>query len=290
MLTRPKRTSFSKYLAWLPGVALSGLLLWFLMPGKFHSQVSDKRVSSSGALTPRSPLTNKESIRRVYPYSVIPGGVQNIKELTDAIGRDPLVAAHYLGFDVTSAQLVRLTRDRMVYVSYRRENQIYWTKKKLKLVRGETLITDGKHSARTRCGNLVSETRVGPVSPHEPSEQTLDTPQSAPSASPTTLANLNLPLWRPSSTVPQDGTPWPAGVFPPLVGPIGGVVQNSAISQNPIVQNTSNGQNPTVGSLPTQGGGSFTSDPGTIVTPEPATITLVSSGIAALWLWKRKKR
>src|SRR5712664_2708415 len=50
----------------------------------------------------------------------------------------------------------------------------------LKLEKGETLITDGVNTARTRCGNLISETVSEPVFPNEPTVQEMDAPLNPP--------------------------------------------------------------------------------------------------------------
>jgi hypothetical protein len=303
MATSRKVIRAYRYARWLATAGiLTAVILWFAFPTKFRPR--GKRVASAlaeGGHEPHLSLSATEGpIRRAYPYSVIPGGVYNVRELTDAIGRDPLVAAHYLGFDVTRARVIRLSQDRMVYVSYRRNNQIFWTKKNLKLTRGEALITDGTHTARTRCGNLVSEIPVGPVSPNEPGEQTLDTLQNGTADTTLTAANLNLPLLRRIPGSPAGASdPASPGVFPPLVGEPGTIAHNS-VSQT--VSNSSPAQtDPTTpggsgnglsGGGNKGGGGdpNGAPDPATIVTPEPGTITLVSSGLAALWLARKRKR
>jgi hypothetical protein len=35
------------------------------------------------------------SARAIYPYSVIPGGVESAAELRNSVTRDPVVAEHY---------------------------------------------------------------------------------------------------------------------------------------------------------------------------------------------------
>ena len=78
------------------------------------------------------------------------------------MARDPVVAAHYVGFDLAKARFFRVQQARAVYVSYRRGDDVFWTSKKLCLAVGETLITDGHHISRTRCGNEISDLRVRP--------------------------------------------------------------------------------------------------------------------------------
>lgn len=103
------------------------------------------------------------SIRPVYPYSVISGGVYSSRELRDSIVRDAIVASHYAGFDIAHAQLVRTTVSTFRYVSYRKNKQVIWTRKMLRIPKGELLLSDGSSFARARCGNRLSSTPIGPA-------------------------------------------------------------------------------------------------------------------------------
>lgn len=114
--------------------------------------------------------------RRVYPYSIVPGGLKSQAELAHAVMADKVVAAHYAGFAVHKASLRSVGKPRAVYVSYRKGGQVYWTSKKVMLAEGETLLSDGQHELRARCGNRIAETPQLPVEAKGPSEQELDTP------------------------------------------------------------------------------------------------------------------
>lgn len=192
--------------------------------------------------------------RPLYPYSVIPGGVASRAELTYAVFHDPVVAGHYADFDLSKAHVVRLDRDRAVYVSYRLGDRVYWTKKTLRLFKGETLISDGVHEARTRCGNRLSDTPAGPVSPQEP-------PPTAMAAPPTLFAvnqpppvfPLTPPLPPPPGSVPPSGPPG-GGIIPPPIFPI-------------------------VGGGPPH---STTPTPPPAKVPEPATVGLLATGLVIL--------
>ncbi|MGA9884814.1 MAG: hypothetical protein WBQ34_13935 [Candidatus Acidiferrales bacterium] len=167
--------------------------------------------------------------RRLYPYSVIPGGVYNAQELRNAVAHDPLVAMLYANFDVSKARVVRLMRDREVYVSYRFGGHIYWTKKRLLLRAGETVITDGQHEARTRCGNRISETPMQPVRQDEPPDAAVNGPPSFPlladNSEPPPLLALDPPVLDPvapgMTMLPPPGSP-PVSVIPPPYFPIVG--------------------------------------------------------------------
>ncbi len=117
--------------------------------------------------------------RVVYPYSVIPGGIRSREELAASIGGDRVVADHFARFMVSQARIVRAENTQFVHVSYRLRDKVYWTAKKVKIPKGETLITDGRETARTRCGNKVSAVPLEPVSEEEPTVETFDIPEIA---------------------------------------------------------------------------------------------------------------
>lgn len=112
--------------------------------------------------------------RRVYPYSIVPGGVGDRAELARIVQADKVVAAHYASFEVDKAHPVTVARPRFVHVSYRKGDQVYWTAKKVRLAEGETLLSDGHNEIRGRCGNRISETAMLPVEAAAPSEEELD--------------------------------------------------------------------------------------------------------------------
>ncbi len=119
--------------------------------------------------------------RQVYPYSVVDGGVHSVQELRSAIWRDPVVAKQYSNFELDRAKIIEAKADRDFHVSYRMGREIFWTKKRLKVAKGERLITDGTHFARTRCANVLSEVPRGKTSLDEPAPKVLDTPFNPPS-------------------------------------------------------------------------------------------------------------
>jgi hypothetical protein len=112
--------------------------------------------------------------RRVYPYSIVPGGVLNRRELTHAVVVDKVVAEHYSAFEASKATVRTVDKPRAVYVSYRKGDKVFWTAKKLQLAEGETLLSDGQNEIRTRCGNRISDVPRLPVEANGPSEEELD--------------------------------------------------------------------------------------------------------------------
>jgi hypothetical protein len=120
------------------------------------------------------PVPISRPTRPVYRHSVIPGGALNQRELREAVRLDAVVAEHYRDFDVTRAHLVRIEAPLAMHVSYRLGDKVYWTKEKVWLRPGETLLSDGVNLCRGRCGNRVAAVPLGRTSPVEPAPEVLD--------------------------------------------------------------------------------------------------------------------
>jgi hypothetical protein len=149
--------------------------------------------------------------RKIYRYSVVPGGIYSAAEFDRARRMDAVVAAHYAEFG-PKVSMTKLTKDMYVYVSYRKANHVYWSTKKHKVCEGETVVTDGKNMARGRCGNRLSFVPYHPsLDIQEPHERDLDMQEPL-------LAKLpEGPLFSPGYpgvTTPEQypgGSPAPAG-------------------------------------------------------------------------------
>jgi hypothetical protein len=112
--------------------------------------------------------------KRSYRYSVIPGGARTQQELVNAIAQDGVVAAHYRSVSIGAVRAETVKRDRLVYVSYRRNNKIFWTKQQVRLSQGETILTDGVTQIRGRCGNCISVQPMTPTADDEPETAQFD--------------------------------------------------------------------------------------------------------------------
>jgi hypothetical protein len=194
---------------------------------------------------------------------VIPGGVRNAEELRNALEHDPIAAAHYAGFDVSQTHVVLLPSDEEVYVSFRLNNHIYWTNKKLRLLKGEAVITDGKNTARTRCGNRLSATAQAPVATKQPLDMTLD-PAPLPDLAAERPIALPMALPFPAfSPLLSSGSG--AGTFTPPSFPIVGGGPGGPPSHNVVTP-------PTPPTTPP------TTPPA--ATPEPDSLVLTAAGIS----------
>lgn len=265
------------------------LLLWSLHVGDFikkfrNSTEEPLQIEGSNRPTLNPPVIEEHRDRPsrpfVYPYSVVNGGVHSISQLQFAIWCDPVVAKHYSNFRLDRAKVIEAPSDGNFHVSYRIGQEIFWTKKKLRVAKGEKLITDGVYFTRTRCANRLSDVPPGKISPDEPTPETLDTPKQPlsdpPPLPPPGVVGVDPPATTPSPSDPPAFTPpvvteGPSAIIPPPSDPppflppgIGGD------PPVPVYGNPGVGGNPPV------------------PVPEPITLILLGSGLAGLWGFREK--
>lgn len=278
--------------------SVSGLALKYLSPSLFRARsgaptLEQAELNRNGSAAFNQILSPAGPSRPVYPYSVVAGGVEDARELKWMAEHDPVVAAHYAGFDYARARVVRLTLARTVYLSYRIGNRIYWTSHRVKLRKGEKLITDGRMTARSRCANRVEEKAQQEASPAEPTAEAFDQPvrtgdgmamQAPPVAFQSALLNRPetatfepagpLSLYNPfvgGSFVPIAPPPLPVG----LCGP-----EKKKKGIGTTGEGGSGGKKKKVGPCGVSG-------PATV--PEPGTWLMFASGLAAIYGQARRR-
>jgi len=274
------------------GFGLASVALRHLSPSLFHASISVPQSHSAESATNLLLLTQQETARTVvdrpvYPYSVVPGGINDARELKWVAEHDPIVAAHYAGFDYDHARVVRLVLARTAYISYRIGNKVYWTRHRVTLKKGEKLITDGKMTARARCANRVEEVpqqatnsaEPPPAKFEEPVHPSIGTAVSAPPV-PFVSTLLNRP------SVPGLGPAPPLTLYDPIEG--GTWVP---ISPPPLPGVCGVGKNPKTGTTTTVKGkkGNPCSSGGGGEVPEPGTWLLVASGLGLTYWMSRRK-
>jgi hypothetical protein len=171
------------------------------------------------------------SSRPVFPYSVVPGGVRDAQELQGVASSDPVVGKHYSDFRIGNARSIQLDRPVAMYVSYRRNNQVFWTRNKMMIPAGETLISDGENLARARCGNRLSPVAAKPVAATDPDKEELETPEFIPPMLAELLPGDGVEIFpgepgaspnpRPipnAGPTPNNGSP-SSSILPPILGP-----------------------------------------------------------------------
>jgi hypothetical protein len=236
----------------------------------FHEESPTQVPSLSANWQTSLDLSTKSlSQRPIFPYSIVPGGVRDARELQNAAARDSVVAKHYSDFRIIQAHTLLLSRPLKMYVSYRKNNQVYWTKNRMLIPAGETLISDGENLARVRCANRLSPVAAKPVAVSEPTTEELSDPIFVPPL----LAQLLPGEGSEFSPTSADGIPagplaakGPGGisdslglpVFPPILGP--GVPP--LVPHNPVPSPPNN-------PVP----------PPPVSTPEPSSFWLLTTGV-----------
>jgi hypothetical protein len=256
-----------------------------ILPDSFWAR---RNVRDNLAVWASSARDRSRAQPRVYPYSVIPGGVRDANELREIAARDYVVARHFARFDYRRAHLVRTAERRAVFLSYRVRDKIFWTRKKVNLQPGEWLLTDDSVTARSRCGNQISETPKPEVSEEEPAEEVLDQPVDEIEPIGPSLP-LRLALAKPSLPGATSIPPRPPRLFAGgFIFPVVGVGAVSGVCETPaqelwekshgIVDNEKAEKKCRVRHKPP-------------VVPEPGTLLLISSGLAGVyWRYRRKRR
>jgi PEP-CTERM motif len=245
------------------------------------SRSGSARTAQSGSKVPSGkslPVSLTDSLyvgsrpsRPAYAYSIIPGGVESAEELRQIVEHDPVAAQEFQGFDYQNAHLVTVSEKQSLYVAYRKGDKVYWTKKKIDLHPGETLISDGKIVARTRCGNRVAVAPLGPPGIMDPLQSDFDQPlfsnemvTNAAEPKPAVYAAA-IPSAQPGAgnalqPIAHHKPFMPFLLLPPIAGIAAGAA-SSPSAHTPLA-----------------------------VAPEPGTMLLLSSGLVGVYLKARKSR
>jgi hypothetical protein len=173
-----------------------------------------------------------------------------------------------------------------VYVSYRIAGKVYWTTKRVLLHRGEKVITDGKMTLRTRCGNQVSDEARKEVSPNEPAIARMEQPiKIDPGTAMMIPADFGSVLTRPS--MPEFVAGMPAYSLITNNGGMLTLYPPPLPSCSP--KKTKKGGAPvvTTGGKKGKSGGDCSTPVGEV--PEPGTLVLLSTGLAGAYFRYRNK-
>jgi hypothetical protein len=277
---------------------LEGVLVLLVLSYNYGYPASistDRRTSATSAAGATDPAwfapvpALEKTDRAFYPYSVIPGGVRNSAELRNAVAHDDTVAQHYADFDLGNAHVMRLSEARAVFVSYRVGNRIFWTKNRLNLPAGETVVTDGEHMARTRCGNRLSDVPIGPVLAKEPLPEAMEIPADGGLlAAPESLSELPLAVPPMTAIVVPPATPGSIyiPIIPPLF-PIGGTPSSPGTPSGPLPPPSGP---PSSGPPPSGPPPSGPPTPPPLNTPEPSGLVMLAAGCACVCLLRKKAR
>ena len=252
-----------------------------IKPGAHTAALREQRQAAPAAAAPVQPAQTVSPERPIYPYSIVSGGVHSVAELRLAIQFDPVVAAHFANFDLDQTRVERVAVSKAVYVSYRKGSQVRWTGRRVSLRAGETILTDGVNTARTRCGNRIAEVLPAAVSAEdEPSPEVLETPLPARSLPIDPLVAYDM-------FAAEGEMPAALDAAEPLLpsSPLPGAGLDSSYAALPGMDFPQIPLLPIVPFGVVTGGGADLEP-----VPEPATLLLLSPGLAAYALWRRHQR
>src|ERR1700688_1999210 len=87
-----------------------------------HRSTNELLTMAEVATPPIWPLSSavehfEKDHRVIFPYSIIPGGVDSLQELRQAVTKDPVVARHYSDFDLARVRRITLSAPQSMYFS-----------------------------------------------------------------------------------------------------------------------------------------------------------------------------
>lgn len=167
----PLNRNTARHSALFPGIACAAFLaiLGFGLQFRLNGPPTEAtNVTSEGTSSHTVRSTVSVPRRRIFPFSVVPGGVYSAKQAGESAA-DLLVASHYRDLKLSKLQPTVLDHPIQRYISFRQNGTIYWTTKKLTVPAGEFLLVQRGEPrsdlVRARCGNRLSETARAPVLP-----------------------------------------------------------------------------------------------------------------------------
>src|SRR5437763_255626 len=81
-----------------------------------YAEVDAAPLPQAGRPAAAAASPARDGGRRVYPYSVVPGGVAGREEIVHLLRTDQVVAQHYAGLQVSRIGTVAVSKPRAVYV------------------------------------------------------------------------------------------------------------------------------------------------------------------------------
>jgi hypothetical protein len=130
-------------------------VLTLIAIGLFRLQMADRDavVAAEIAAYSPAPIARVASAPKnvVYNYSVIPGGEGNVSDFCEEVQSD----AAFKGFNCNVAYETTLRSPIAVFMTFKKNGHIYWTKHLVSVKAGELIYTDGHRSFLARCGNEI---------------------------------------------------------------------------------------------------------------------------------------
>lgn len=105
--------------------------------------------------------------------------VRSVEDFRREVYARPMLTKRFADFDWGSARLLALDQTLTAHVSYLKDDQIGWTRRRLTLREGEKLITDGATTVRTYCCNEITDGPLPPFLTDDPPAWAIDPPEES---------------------------------------------------------------------------------------------------------------
>jgi PDZ domain len=144
-----------------------------------HNAASQEQTGTTAPRTaveqhPKPPAVSVIHVSfRPLNLALIPGGITSVEEFRQRVAEDPTLNSFFGSCDV-EATIQPLPDDILVFMAFRRGQEIKWTRRPLLVHKGEYVLTFCGKTVLARCGNLISWTPMQPSEDVPPS--LLETP------------------------------------------------------------------------------------------------------------------
>ncbi len=252
-------------------VATGLLIRSFLMNGKGVSRETPVR---SVVQKSQEPVDASSEIDGKYYGLCKKNNIHSVEDFRTTVRNDPVLAAHFAGFNWDNARLGKQDKPVWTYVSYRKGEVVRRTTRAVRLPKGDGYVTDGTHMVRTYCCNdYVAAPAPRGTGPEDPVER-VDAPPR----------RLNKP--ESADDLPQQVASWSPEDDPTHVTPetLNRVPRDLGL---PLFWGPGHSSDPSR-SPDDPGFGQYSSPkppPNHVVTPEPGTFFLLGAGLGAFGLF-----
>jgi hypothetical protein len=178
------------------------LTLFFALLNRSGFSMHNAASQQTGTTAPRTGVeqhTKQPAVSVIHVsfrplnLALIPGGITSVEEFLQRVAEDPTLNSFFGSCDV-EATIQPLPDDILVFIAFRRGQEIKWARRPLLVHKGEYVLTFCGKTVLARCGNLISWTPMQPSEDVPPSfleapVEERPNPQASDHPAPTYLAS-----------------------------------------------------------------------------------------------------
>jgi hypothetical protein len=139
-----------------------------------HNGASQGKTGTTAPQTAGEQQTKPPSVSVIHVsylplnLALISGGFTSVEEFQQRVAKDPTLSSFFGSCDVQPT-MQALPDDILVFMAFRRGQEIKWTRRPLLVHKGEWVLTFCGKTVLARCGNLISWTPMQPSEDLPPS-------------------------------------------------------------------------------------------------------------------------